>query len=116
MWKQVSRKHKNLLLIIINILFGLVLIEKVLAEDSLTNYAQVWLVVSPFIVLSHLLKTNQERYRTVRDMSLFLLTGGAIGTTVGELIAGASSVIEIAWLVLAIGAAFITHQARKINI
>ena len=82
-------------------------------EDAVTSYLKVWLISCPFIILLHLVKTDKVYFLSIRDISLFLLTGGAIGTTIGNLIKSGNSSIENIWLVAAICVAIIHYSPSK---
>ena len=110
-----NRKTKNILLILINILFALILVFRLfLLEQDLSNYLYIWLISSPFVILIHLIKVNNPSIVSLRDALLFLLTGGSIGNTVAALLKGeASYFLELPWLIIALSIALIHYSASK---
>lgn len=110
MLKNLSRKRKNILLLIVNSVFGLIILRKLLIDGTVSSYLKVWLVMCVLVILAFLIKIDAKMQPTLRDLSLFLLTGGSIGKTVGSLIRSAVSPIELVWLVVAIGAAIVHYS------
>lgn len=110
MLKNVSRKNKNILLIGINVVFGIIILFKMVLGIEVSNYLKIWLLACPIIVVSHFFKSEEKSHPSVKDMFLFILTGGAIGRTIANSIKEEVLIVEIVWLLAAIFVAVIHYS------
>ena len=110
MLKNVSRKTKNIFLILINVVFAIIVLFKIVIGLEVTNYLKIWLISCPIIVISNLYKSEKKAHPSIKDMLLFILTGGAIGRTIASLFKEEVSIPEIFWLLVAIFVAAIHYS------
>ena len=102
MLQNVSRKTKNIFLILINVIFGIIVLFKIVIGLEVTNYLKIWLIACPIIIISNLFSFEKKSHPSLKDMLLFILTGGAIGRTIASLIIEEASIPEMIWLLAAI--------------
>ncbi|MCH2214908.1 MAG: hypothetical protein MK086_07025 [Flavobacteriales bacterium] len=102
MLKNVSRRTKKSLPILVNIVYAIIVIFKIVTDMEAIKYLQVWLIACPIIVISNLFKTEKRSHPSIKHVLLFMLTGGAIGTRVARLFKQEVSTPEFIWLLTAI--------------
>ena len=102
--RQFTRNTKNRLLIGSNALMAIILIVKLSMEiGGVGPEMTAWLVIAPIVLVFALLPVGSTLAKFAHVM-LFLLTGAAIGITIGEAISGSAttSLAQQAWLIIAI--------------
>lgn len=101
---DVSRDTKNRILITINAAMMAIVVAKLWRQGaSVAWQMQVWLAMSP-VVLGFAHREVGARFAKLAHAGLFLLTGAALGLTLGTAVSDphAMSVVEWAWLLAAI--------------
>lgn len=112
---DLSRTQKNRILIAVNIAFAILIAYAInFSQISLGKYLSIWIVSCPIVIIAHLIPTQNRSFLKIRDVGLFLLTGGAIGTTIGNIIKQDSvHLLFIVWLIAAIIAAIFHYSPSK---
>ena len=91
---------------------AIILAVKLIAQiGSVSSQMKVWLAVSP-IVLVLALRPVGSRFAKTSHATLFLLTGAAIGITIGGAISQSpsTSLLELSWLFIAVPIAIIHYS------
>lgn len=112
---EVSRTVKNLLLVGCNFaMFIICSIKFWRSPAELSEQMHIWLFVSPFVLFAAVVPAIGRR-SPIAHASLFLLTGAAIGITLGSAVSrpGALWAIEWIWLALAIVCTAIHYSPSK---
>mgnify|MGYP001795571661 CR=1 FL=1 len=83
-------------------------------EVSVDKYLRIWIIFCPIILLGHLIPAKADSLIKLRDAGLFLLTGGAIGKTLGSVISREPLYfIYFAWLVPALIVVILHYSPSK---
>lgn len=113
-----SRKQKNILLLLANSAFALITIFYkffAVAEPKFVSGLNLWLVCFPIVLLTHIIATNKQNFIKIRDAFLFLLIGGAIGQLLGNIIKEDSTpILYLFWIIPALIIA-VLHYSRSKN-
>ena len=113
---HLTRREKNILLLSINAAFALITIAGILfLEATLESWLLIWMICCPIILVWHLVPINHQFANKIRDVFLFLLTGGAIGNTLGSIMNPAESLhwMYSVWLIPAVIKAIIHYSPSK---
>jgi hypothetical protein len=95
---ELSRNVKNRILIGCNALMSLICLYKwIVAPSELSSRMQLWLIISPFVLLGATLPAGPGHVR-VLHAALFMLTGAAAGLTIASAIARPESLWIVDWL------------------
>lgn len=90
---NLSRKTKNGYLILSNsLLFFLKLIK--LATQSLSPTEIYWMIGFGLVMIFYCLPLKHKIIQTLKHISLFLLSGWALGITIGAFLSGAELLLE----------------------
>lgn len=110
-----SRKQKNQILLSVNfVLLIIKLIKVFFYHVNLIWDEKIWCYSMPAILLLHFINSQNHTFQRIRDILLFLLTGAALGRTIGLVIKSESLFLpELIWLIFGIAAAFIHYSKSE---
>lgn len=112
---ELRRKTKNLILIGANALFfGVKLIKEFGYGFSLHQDEIIWMFCLGAFLLFYFIPFKSSSIKTIKHICLFLLTGTAIGTTLGEVFKPQDFFfLEMLWLPFGIAAAVLHYSSSK---
>ena len=96
-------------------MYTIVIIYNANFEFNLDTYSSIWLIIWPFTVTAYLIPVQNALLIKIRDASLFLLTGGALGATLAHILKRENQTpVNIIWLILA-AIAVLLHYSKSTN-
>ncbi len=112
---DLSRKTKNLILIGANALFfGVKLLKEFGYGFTLSQDELIWMFSLGAFLLFYWIPIKHETIKTIKYVCLFLLTGTALGTTIGEVCRPQDFFfLEMLWLPFGIAAAAFHYRSSK---
>jgi len=113
---NLSRSTKNGYLILSNsLLFFLKLIK--LATRSLSPTEIYWMISFGLVIIFYCLPVKQKSIQTIKHISLFLLSGWALGLTIGAFLSEADLLLEEKiWIPFGLVATFLHYSPSSKDI